>query len=79
MADIKKCLNLNYVVSSEKSNDMSSVIETKKVAFIYHFYYEDCLEDCLHYASSLPANVDIYITTGTEEKKKLLEKAFEQF
>ncbi|MCD2492140.1 rhamnan synthesis F family protein, partial [Lacrimispora sp. NSJ-141] len=36
-ADIKKCMNLNYVVSSRESEDMSELFHKKKVALIYHF------------------------------------------
>ncbi len=78
-ADIKACLNLNFTVASDHSSDMKAVIDEKKVALIYHFYYEDCLEELLHYASSMPENADIYLTVGNPEKEKLLEKAFASF
>lgn len=79
MADIKRCLGLNYLASSEQSPDMSAVIQNHKVALVYHFYYKECLEDLLHYASSMPKEADIYITTGSEEKKQWLENAFQDF
>ncbi|MGO5165168.1 MULTISPECIES: rhamnan synthesis F family protein [unclassified Candidatus Paralachnospira] len=78
-ADIKQCANLNYVLSSVQSEDMGEVVKKKGAALIYHFYYEDCLADCLKYAASMPPEADIYITVGSEEKKKLVEKAFASF
>ena len=58
---------------------MSRVVKQKGVALIYHFYYEDCLADCLHYAASMPPEADIYITVGNEPKKAMVEKAFQDF
>ena len=78
-ADLKTCANLNYVLSSTEGTDMSRVVKQKGVALIYHFYYEDCLADCLHYAASMPPEADIYITVGNEPKKAMVEKAFQDF
>ena len=73
-ADIKKCLQLNYVLDSRKSFVDEGRIKRHRIALVYHFYYEDLLEECVHYASSMPPSADIYITTGSKEKKELLEK-----
>ncbi|MDI9242903.1 rhamnan synthesis F family protein [Fusibacillus kribbianus] len=77
IADIKNCLNLNYVVAEQKSEDISEILRTKKVALIYHFYYEHLLDECVHYVKSMPEGTDIYITTDSEEKKCRLQKAFQ--
>ncbi|QNM06870.1 rhamnan synthesis F family protein [Qiania dongpingensis] len=78
-SDIKKCLNLNYIASTKESHDMSETIRKKGVALIYHFFFEDLLDECLHYAGSMPEEADIYITTGSQEKKRMLEEAFRCF
>ncbi|MCI8550466.1 MAG: rhamnan synthesis protein F [Lachnospiraceae bacterium] len=73
-ADIKKCLQLNYILDSDKSSVDPDITSRHRTALLYHFYYEDLLEECFHYASAMPPEADIYITTGSLEKKKLLEQ-----
>ncbi len=74
MADIKHNLHLNYVLSSKyKYNEK---LEQKKVALIMHMHFPDLIDECLHYAMSMPDYADIYITTNSEEKRKMIEKAF---
>lgn len=73
---IKQCLQLNYILPSNTSKDMSEVLKQKKVALIMHLYFEDLLEESYHYASSMPKEADLYITTGSERMKELIEKKF---
>jgi rhamnosyltransferase len=39
----------------------------------------DLVDYCKRYAASMPSYADIYLTTNSEEKKLILEKAFEDF
>ena len=41
-----------------------------------HFYFEDLAEYCLHYVQSMPKEADIYVTVGSEKKKKIIEETF---
>ena len=41
-----------------------------------HMYFPDLVEECYHYAQSMPENADIYITTNSEEKKENILKTF---
>ena len=41
-----------------------------------HLYYMDLLDESVHYASAMPKGADIYITTGSEENKAIIENAF---
>lgn len=69
-ADIKKNMQLNYILSSKSSNIDKNVIKKRKIALVMHCYFEDLTEYCLHYASMMPESADIYITVPCEKIKK---------
>ena len=75
-ADIKKNLQLNYVLPSDTLLNKGTEREHKKVALIMHMYFPDLIPECVYYARSMPPYADIYITTNTPEKKAAIEKAF---
>ena len=68
MSEIKTNLNLNYVLSSEYSEE--NYDNNNKIALIMHIYYEDLIDYCLKYALSMPAGTDIYIISS---KKSVLD------
>ena len=75
-ADIKKNMQLNYILDTKHGVDISDVLEKKKIALVLHFYFEDLADYCLHYAQSMPKEADIYVTVGSEKKKKIIEETF---
>ncbi len=77
MADIKERLQLNYVLPTQIR--LPNRKKAPRVALFMHIYYLDQVEYCKRYAASMPADADIYLATDTEEKKLILEKAFEGF
>lgn len=78
-ADIVRTLALNYTISTEKCSDTAiRISEQKKIILIMHLYYADLIPESYSYACAMPSNADIYITTNTEEKQKLIEKQFSQ-
>jgi Lipopolysaccharide biosynthesis protein len=74
--DIKKCLQLNYILPSDalKVNGVPKI--DRKVAIVLHIYFKDLIEYCFRYASSMPKNSDVYVTTNSEEKKQEILKVF---
>lgn len=76
-ADIKKNMQLNYVLSSKHGTDLSEVLKTKKVALVIHIYFEDLVDYCYHYVSAMPKEADIYITTDSEKKKQAILEKFQ--
>ena len=72
--DIKNSLHLNYVVPSNVLYENKH--EKVKVALMMHIYFEDLADYCADYASHMPKEADIYITTNTESKKAVIEKSF---
>ncbi len=74
MADLKRNLQLNYILPSKYT--VNPNVEHKKIALIMHMYFPDLIDECLHYAKSMPDYADIYITTNSEEKKCKIVKAF---
>lgn len=77
MADLKKTMQLNYVLSSRLPKERKHTIN--KIALTMHIYYEDQAEMCRAYAESMPEGTDVFITVPTEEKKKNAEKVFQDF
>ena len=78
MDDITKCLQLNYVLSTEFS-DSEKTAEIgcrKKVALLIHLYFEDLFDEMYRYASSMPEFADVYITVSDQRKKAILEAKF---
>ncbi|AQR97835.1 rhamnan synthesis F family protein [Clostridium saccharoperbutylacetonicum] len=75
-ADIKKCLHLNYILSSNIYENENIKNIDKKVALVLHIYFEDLIEYCFNYAKSMPNSSDIYVTTDTEQKRKSILKVF---
>lgn len=75
-ANIKKCLHFNYVLPSNVRQNAEPVFANKKIALILHIYYEDLIEYCFGYASSMPETSHIYVTTNSQTKKELIEAVF---
>ncbi|WP_105177324.1 rhamnan synthesis F family protein [Clostridium cagae] len=74
--DIKKCLQLNYILSSTARNNIKSEYSEEKIALVLHIYFIDLIDKCLGYAKSMPSKSDIYITTDNEQKKQAIIEAF---
>lgn len=78
-AILKRNMHFNYVLPDSFSNDISDVMDKRKIALVMHIYYEDQAEVCRHYAESMPAQTDVYITTDSEKKLEHVKKVFEDF
>lgn len=75
--DFKYFMHHNYILSEER---IEKQIKHKfKTALMMHLYYEDLFEEMLEYAKNMPEYADIFISTQTEEKKKLLEELTKNF
>ncbi len=75
MADIKKNMQLNYVLP--KSSYIEGASEAvMKTALIIHIYFYDLIDYCAEYAKSMPDYADIYVTTDSEEKKEKILESF---
>lgn len=71
--DVKRALNLNYVLSDSIGVESQ---KKKKIALVMHLYFIDLVDYCYQYALSLPEYTDIYITTNSEEKKQAIMAKF---
>lgn len=74
MSDIKERMQLNYVLP--KDFIKPHVRKNSRVALILNINYEDKIAYCYNYASAMPQNADIYITTNTEKKRELILEIF---
>lgn len=75
-ADIKECMQLNYILPSSTSQNSKLDLKNKKIALVLHIYYTDLIEYCYKYAQSMPEESDVYITTDAAEKKEAILKIF---
>lgn len=76
-ADIKKNMQLNYILPTKHVAQKKECKRNLKVALIMHLYFEDLIEQCYDYAVSMPQETDVYITTNSENKKKAILSVFE--
>ena len=76
MADIKKNMQLNYVVSSKIPHAEEGHM---KIALVLHIYFSDLALYCRKYAESMPEGTDVYITVPDKQKLEEVKKAFENF
>ena len=69
-ADILRCLNLRYVLSGKDCDleKAQKILAIRKVALVMHIYFEDLIEDMCRYASYMPSEADIYVTTDSLKK-----------
>ena len=72
MADLKRNLNLNYILPSDFSAGPSS----SRIALVFHLHFSDQIDYCRHYLANLPEQTDLYIATNSQETKSLIESAF---
>lgn len=74
MADIKKRMQLNYILPSKKS--LHTGMSKLKTALVIHIYYDELAEMCCRYALNVPKWVDIYVTVPNEKKLETVKTAF---
>ena len=74
MADIKDRMHLNYPLSMTDCCDWDAY-KTIKTALFMHLYFDDKIEESIHYADSMPVNSDIYFTVCNDKMEKLVTEA----
>lgn len=75
--DLVRTLHLNYILPTEQHSERANkAVSDKKIALIMHLYFPDLIHDSFQYASMMPENADVYVTTNSEEKKKEIEEVF---
>lgn len=77
-ADIVRGLNLRYILPSKLSDTGKTelILSKRKIALAMHLYFEDLIDDMYRYASYMPDNSNIFITTDTIGKKRKIEEKF---
>ena len=73
-------LSLNYLYKAlfdlpleEKNYNILNLQNNSLIAVQAHIFYVDLLNDIVNKTNNIPAKFDLYITTDTEEKKKIIE------
>ena len=66
----KALFNLTY----NKNYDLSNLKKTCLIAMQAHVYFIDLLDDIINSTNNIPVKYDLYITTTSEENKKLIEE-----
>lgn len=62
MQKLKSLFSLNFVLPTNYS--INVINNNYKIASILYIYYEDQVEKCFKYASSMPENSDIYVVSS---------------
>ena len=77
-SDIVKLFHMNYILSTTAYNKslIDEIRQKRKMALVIHIYRTDMSTELARYASHMPVETDIYITTDTKEKKDVIEKIF---
>lgn len=78
-SDLVKNLGLTYTLSTQHYDPKTAeeIVKTRKIALIMHLYFEDLLEVSYQWATAIPPETDVYITTNTTEKKQAIEQVFQ--
>lgn len=75
---LKEKLKMEYVFST-KAQSGKIDLKKKKVAIIAHLYYKQFFYKCVSYLRGIASEIDIFITTSTEENKKFLNDLLHEF
>lgn len=74
-AYVKDCLQLNYILSSDRK-DMPALSQNPKVAAFFYMTHEELLDESFCYLQSLPDYADVYAVASTQTLSELIrEKA----
>lgn len=76
MSDLSQNLHLLRVFDRENRFALSPGQPKGKAALFMHVYDQGMAGELAHYASNLPAEADIFISTVSQEKKNAIEQAF---
>lgn len=77
-AEFTKNMNHHYILPEKYADTETAqnALSHNKIALVMHLYYEELVYDSLRYAKSMPQEADVYITTNSEQKRKVIEKVF---
>ena len=78
LRSIYDTLHLHHVFSTT-SSAQNTQSNRRSTAVICHLHYKDLIGECLQYMANIPAEIDIYVTTGNEELRDLLVSEFRRF
>lgn len=74
-ADLVKSLHFNYTLPIDAPGG-APVSEGLRVALFMHLYNQDMIGEMARYAAAMPQDADLFVTTGSEETKREIERAF---
>ena len=72
----KALFNLPF---KERNYNFSNIININKIAIQAHVYYEDLIGEIINKTNNIPVKFDLYITTTSLEKFKLIKKYVKKF
>lgn len=75
LADLKKKLHWNYIVTTkhERKNSSAKHLTT---ALVFHLFFPDLMEECAAYAAHMPPETDLFITVPDAERLEKAKAAF---
>ncbi len=73
LADLKKRLSLNFILSSKFAEEKNTVMKT---ALFLYVYYPEKAADCFDYVKNVPPAMDIYIAFPYEKDREHFKNVF---
>lgn len=64
IGDVKDALKADYILPSGLT--LGDSVKERKVLVIVHFYYEQCLKECIPYVKRIPEYIDICFTSSQD-------------
>ncbi len=77
-ADIKRNMQLNYILSDKAEEDIDNLLQGKRIALVMHLYFEDLIDYCFSYALSMPDQADVFLTVGSDTLAKIAKEKFKE-
>ena len=63
----------------KNDNNFTKLKEKCKIAVQVHVFYEDLINEIINKTNNIPVKYDLYISTNSEEKKKIIEQNIKNY
>lgn len=76
IADIHDALHLDYIIPDDEIKDKN--LKIKDACVVLHLYYTEKIERYVSFVKNIPEEIDVIVTTTSDEKKKVIFNAFSE-
>lgn len=76
ITDIHDALHLDYIIPDDEIEDKN--LKIKDTCIVLHLYYTEKIERYISFVKNIPEEIDVIVTTTSDEKKEIIFNAFSQ-